>query len=254
MSVFTRIGLALLFVLCVAAVGWAIVSVLPPDGPATIDLNDDMVGIRAGWSYAYLIRTHDHKALLIDAGSEPDGKEIKEQLTRWNLSSADVKAVLLTHGHWDHWAAAPLFNQAVVYVEAGDQKLVRGDKLPKAMLPRLTTRLRPRAAGGMHLHTVLPGALLRFGDISVEVISTPGHTPGSLMYLVGDVLFSGDSLQQHGDGVAPAPRLTSDNPRNNVRSLWRLKPLQFTILADGHTGVARDGRQRYQRWLAAQSH
>ena len=118
------------------------------------------------------------EALLVDAAARPD--RLREA-----LSDVTPIAVVQTHGHWDHvraWEALSEDPGLAVWGHPGDQ-----DLFPSPVDREL--------AGGDRL---------AIGDVTVEVLHTPGHTPGSLQYLVrGEQrphLFSGDSLFPGGPG------------------------------------------------------
>ena len=91
---------------------------------------------------------------------------------------------------------------------------------------------------------------LEFDGASFKVIATPGHSPGSVMYLYKDVLFTGDSLMRKNDGVAIVPALFSEDAGRNRDSLRALEPLTFDKIADGHAGVAFGAKQKLARLLA----
>lgn len=122
--------------------------------------------------------THTGEALLVDAAARP---------ARLREAVADVSpvAVVQTHGHWDHvraWEALREDPGLPVWGHPGDAEL-----FPTAVDRELAD-----------------GEVLEVGDLRVEVIHTPGHTDGSLHYLVqGDErphLFTGDSLFPGGAG------------------------------------------------------
>lgn len=218
-------------------------------GPDRLKLPHGVLGVWTGQAYAYIV--HDKEGVvLIDAGGDPGGSALLTEMRQLGFEASDVKAILLTHGHNDHWAAAALFRRAVVYVSPEDHYLVRGDKLPKGPLVRLVTRLREQPPLPPRIRTPLAGAVLRFDSLRFEVIATPGHTAGSRMYLYQDILFSGDSLLLCDEGTQLAPWLFSDSQRDNQQALFRLRGVQFQGLADGHGGFAPDGQQRYRAWLA----
>lgn len=154
-----------------------------PDGPA-IERRDGPVMIRK-FSVAsmdnnvYLVVcAATRQALVVDAAARPD--RIREE-----LGDVDPVAVVQTHGHWDHvraWDALTADPGLEVWGHHGDLDLY----------PASPDRL---LEGGEHL-TV--------GNLDVEVLHTPGHTPGSLMFLVrGEArahLVTGDSLFPGGLG------------------------------------------------------
>ena len=99
---------------------------------------------------------------------------------------------------------------------------------------------------------IVPGTRLSFGDLHFDSVLTPGHTAGSCVYLLGDLLFTGDALLLSGSEAGPAPAIFSDSSEQSRRALMRLESIPFVAVADGHGGYAADGRARYERWLAAQ--
>jgi glyoxylase-like metal-dependent hydrolase (beta-lactamase superfamily II) len=109
--------------------------------------------------------------------------------------------------------------------------------MPLPVAPLAVTELR----GNEHLE---------FDGATFQVIATPGHSPGSVMFLHKDVLFTGDSLMRKKDGVAIAPSLFSDDAEGNLASLRKLEPLAFEKIADGHVGVTSDARRKLTRLLA----
>lgn len=127
----------------------------------------------------YVVRcTATGRALVVDAAARPG--RIRE-----SIGDADVVAVVQTHGHWDH-------------VRAWDA--LRDDPGVGIWGSPADTDLFPRPVD-RELHD---GDVLAVGDVEVEVIHLPGHTPGSLLYVVHgaqrDHLFSGDTLFPGGPG------------------------------------------------------
>lgn len=122
--------------------------------------------------------TRTGEALLVDAAARPD--RLREA-----IADVDPLAVVQTHGHWDHvraWEALREDPGLPVWGHPGDQDL----------FPQPLDR------------TLEHDEVLAVGDLEVRVLHTPGHTPGSLQYLViGEErphLVSGDSLFPGGPG------------------------------------------------------
>lgn len=136
---------------------------------------------------AYLLRcTQTGEAMLIDAANEAD--QLRELVS---FEGPPVSAILTTHRHADHWQAlAETVEAAGAAVYAGDED---ADELPVAVDERLTH-----------------GSELTLGDLSLEIISLRGHTPGSVAVLYRDPegtahLFTGDSLFPGGVGKTRSP-------------------------------------------------
>ena len=134
---------------------------------------------------------------------------------------AEVGHILLTHGHPDHTAAIDVFPDAVVYAHANDTNLVGADRLDEP---------------------VADGDALTIGTRDVRVFHLPGHTAGSVAYLVDSTLFMGDAasatrtggmqntpwvLQRgHGPGGSVARRAVGAPDRGGLRrDRDRLRPL-----------------------------
>ena len=94
---------------------------------------------------------------------------------------------------------------------------------------------------------------LEFDGAHFKVIATPGHSPGSVMYLHKDVLFTGDSLMRKKDGLDIVPSLFSEDSERNSTSLRALEPLAFEKIADGHAGVTSGAKGKLARFLVAVS-
>jgi glyoxylase-like metal-dependent hydrolase (beta-lactamase superfamily II) len=179
--------------------------------------------VKDGFVSAFLLDAGPGKVALVDAGKDAGAVSILSALSRRGLSKSAVAAIFLTHGHGDHTAGCRVFPDAQVYALEAELPTV-GDA----------------AKIGHPLHD---GEAVDVGDLHVEAFATPGHTPGSAVYLARGVLFFGDSAGASKDGaVMRAVRLFSKDPAQNVASLkaleLRLRPRAQEIqeLAFAHTG------------------
>jgi glyoxylase-like metal-dependent hydrolase (beta-lactamase superfamily II) len=156
------------------------------------------------------------KACVIDA---PQGclKHIEKVLEKHNLS---LSKILFTHSHWDHTAEAFLLKEhfkVPLLIHALDAKnLIEpgSDELPlffpiQGVKPDLLFE---------------EGDVILVGELELEVIATPGHTPGGVCFYLAKegVLFSGDTLFKNSMGRVDFPQ---SNPNNMLKSLKRLAAL-----------------------------
>ena len=237
------IAIAVLLLVPLAGIAALFAMREPPDGPR-VEVQAGIVGVEAGGSYAW--RT-PHGAVLVDAGLDASGMAILAELGREEVKPDQVLAVLITHGHPDHYAAAPLFPRADVYAGAGDVAMIHGDGRHYSTFGKVMSKVMPMPKGPAMVKALHGGEQLDIDGARFAVVATPGHSPGSVMYLYERVLFTGDSLMRKGDGLAVAPSLFSEYAAENLRSLKRLDPTQFDIVADGHAGVTRDAGKKLTR-------
>lgn len=161
------------------------------------------------------------EAILVDPGAEPDAI-----LRTVRGRSADVKLVVLTHGHGDHIAAVrevagalacPL---AIHELDVG--MLLEPELNLSAYMPDF-----PRVAGLSADAVLRDGDMLRFGDVALKVVHTPGHTPGSICLVGHGIAFTGDTLFA-GGGVG-----RTDLPGGSDVALWdSIEDRLFTLPKD----------------------
>jgi glyoxylase-like metal-dependent hydrolase (beta-lactamase superfamily II) len=190
-------------------------------------------------------------AVLVDAGLDAEGTAIVAELKAQNIDPNQVHAVLITHGHPDHYAAARRFPKAAIVAGSADLAMIRGDRTHYSTFGKIMGAVMPLPPPPTVISAVRGGEQLAFDTAQFTVVATPGHSPGSVMYLYRNVLFSGDSLMRKGDGLTVAPSMFSENAAQNRASLTALQPLPFDIVADGHAGVARDAKGKLARLLSA---
>ena len=182
---------------------------------------------------AWLVRAENAPAcVLIDPG---DGLNALEAALA--DMAAPLGAILLTHGHFDHTlAAGPLAKKhgVPVYVDAADLDMVE-DPRRNAYDEMAASLPCPRDVGAVP-YPVGDGELLSVCGLSLRLLRTPGHTPGSVcLYDEGHgVLFSGDTLFARGYGRTDLP---GGSDRQMAASLMRLFGLPGTVrVCPGHGG------------------
>jgi hydroxyacylglutathione hydrolase len=188
---------------------------------------------------SFLLDAGGGEVALVDAGDDFDGRALLAALTRRGLTAAAVSAVFLTHGHPDHVAGCHLFPRARIYVGEGDAAIAEGRATSRGVLARL---YGAKALGVRTTDVLHDGDEVRVGALSVRVYALPGHTPGSVAYLVRGVLFLGDSADaSRGGRLLPAKWGLSDDLELNRHSLkalaLRLPPGSVRALAFGHSGA-----------------
>lgn len=148
-------------------------------------------------------------AILIDPGSE--GDRIKEE-----LGSRKVAAILLTHGHWDHTGALKDFAGAPLYMHEKDAPLLKQSRFVFAGIDQ---QLEPRPEP---TDFVSDGQVLKIAGISLQVMHTPGHTPGGVCYISGTDVFTGDTIFDGDYGRTDLPGGSMQQMRQSLRKILSL--------------------------------
>jgi glyoxylase-like metal-dependent hydrolase (beta-lactamase superfamily II) len=125
-------------------------------------------------------------AVVIDPGG--DFEDIRREI---EASELKVKYIILTHGHFDHTGALAQLKEstgAEVLIHAEDAPTLAPTGQAQPFL--MDSGSDPCAAD----RTLKEGDRIQFGDIALEVLHTPGHTPGGISLVTDKVIFTGDTL------------------------------------------------------------
>jgi glyoxylase-like metal-dependent hydrolase (beta-lactamase superfamily II) len=174
----------------------------------------------------YLVRRKDTtETLLIDPGLQY--RQVLEHVEREGLT---VKQILITHAHVDHIAGVPAIataSSAPISMHADDEALLDWENFGR--YPFLPPDFAPFVIG----NRLEDGQVLKFNDLEVRVLHTPGHTEGSVCFVFGLDCFSGDTLFQRGIGRTDLPGGNTQKIVFSIRNvLYALPPK--TLVYPGH--------------------
>ena len=139
-----------------------------------------------------------------------------------------VVMILLTHGHFDHITGVKKLaveTGAKIYMDAADSDFPMKPELNLSSAMGLDA-IEPFVPD-VQLHD---GSTIELGSLQIKVMHTPGHTRGGCCYLVGDTLFSGDTLMCGTVGRTDLPTGSYEEIRKSVQRLrdlpgeWRVRP------------------------------
>ena len=187
---------------------------------------------------AYFVRRDGaDRALLIDPGDEAD-----RLLAAIDGLGVTVEAILLTHTHFDHIGA-------VAPVARATGAPVYCPKLEVPVLADIMAYVPWPGFGPFESYaadeTVEGGERLDLAGFDVDVIFTPGHSPGHVTYAIEDeqTLLSGDVLFQGSIGRTDLPGGDHRTLLRSIAGLLERYPDETTVLP-GHMGVTTLGRER----------
>lgn len=163
-------------------------------------------------SNMYLLVEGDF-SFIIDPSVDPSRIE--------DLPGADsIKAVFITHGHFDHIYAASAYEGIPLYMPAKDRELLKDPVANGSFLINSRDEYTFDSIDSSDFDKEA------FGPVKVTTIKTPGHTAGSVCYLFetddDKVLFSGDTLFNYGIGRTDLPTGSEEEMAGSLKILKEL--------------------------------
>lgn len=155
-----------------------------------------------------------------------------------------VLAILLTHGHFDHIDCTDQLVRIYgckVYLGKDDVELVLNSQLngsKKYLRKDITIKKES-------LNVFDKEIILKLDNFMIDVMFTPGHSKGSCCYLIGDQLFSGDTLFRNGIGRVDLPGGDPISMDSSLRYLFTLKNETMVFPGHGDETTILKERNRY---------
>ncbi len=162
------------------------------------------------------------KKILIDPGHDHLLNQVEKNLSHIRLSLNDIDFVLVTHGHPDHIGGVPSFPEKTKFaISEKEYQFINS-------VSRYSIQAEP--------DFFLNQGQITIGDLSFEVIETPGHSPGSvcLYWPERKTLFTGDLVFNQGLGRTD---LAGGSTKELKDSVQRVQSLDVEVLLCGHGDI-----------------
>lgn len=190
----------------------------------TQEVVDNVFVLQDSFVNMYLIKDGEDY-LAIDAGNNLH--VIKTEIEKLNIDPKRVKTVFLTHSDSDHTAALSLFKNAKVYLSTQEEALLNGETARFLFIGNSIE---------VENYTLLNDQTeLSLGNTKIKCFLVPGHTPGSMCYLINKkYLFVGDCMGIENNAIIPFNSLfnmDTEQATNSMEIIQNIKNMEVIFTA-----------------------
>ncbi len=205
----------------------------------TCKLADGLFALRIGIVNMF-VYTDGNNTIAIDASYKTPG--LIDEFKKINIDPLSITHLFLTHSDIDHAGSYGIFKNAQVYLSKEEEQMING----------LTARVPGIYSNPKILNTynlLSDSDEIDAGNIKVRAISTPGHTPGSMCYLInGSMLFTGDTLILRKEKIFPFYSCFNMNTEQQKLSIRKLAALEnVSAIYTAHTGYSQDFKSAFEQ-------
>lgn len=176
----------------------------------------------------YILSSSSEVVVIDPSSYYPDEKEM---LYKEILKLGDLKYILNTHGHFDHISGNSYlkskFKDSLIGIERNDSKSLTDPVL------NYSSMLQEKVISEPEDFSLEDNSTVSFGESSLKVIHTPGHTKGSVSLLGEGFIFTGDTLFAGSVGIAKEYNGAFEELINSIKSKLLVLPFN-TIIFPGH--------------------
>jgi len=197
----------------------------------TMEIVSNLFSVKDSFVNLFLIKDSS-QYIAIDAGNNLEA--ISGELKKLNIDPEKIIAVLLTHTDGDHVAAIKLFRNAKVYLSRPEEQLLNGKKSRFFIFGnKIDTKT----------YTLIDDQqVINIGNTKIKGILTPGHTAGSMCYLVNDkYLFTGDALSLKNGKINRFNEFFNVDTKSAIASMANLAAIpEAEYIFTAHHGFSHD--------------
>ena len=201
---------------------------------------ENLYAVKTGTVNFFLFTENGH-LICIDSGF---GKSVvTREIKSLGINPNSVTHLFLTHSDVDHADGLPIFGKAEVYLSVDEEQLIT----------RQTARMmgliyNPKINRSYHL--LKDNDIVLAGSTKIQAIATPGHTSGSMSYLINEtILFVGDTFKLIDNKVYPKRpyiNMNTEQQKESIRKLARLENISSAFTA--HNGYTREFDNAISNW------
>jgi len=170
---------------------------------------DNIFVVGDGYANMFIIQD-SAQYIVIDCAGYPE--IVEEQMKKLGICPNEVVAVFLTHTDADHAGALGLFDKSKLYMSKEEEQMINGKKSRSFWFNNSLSRTD---------YTLLEDRqTVQIGNLKIEGILVPGHTSGTMAYLINEkYLFTGDILSLKDGKIVPIPAFFNTDHTQAVESM-----------------------------------
>jgi glyoxylase-like metal-dependent hydrolase (beta-lactamase superfamily II) len=194
----------------------------------TAAINDSVWSIKDRFVNAFIFKG-EKSYLMIDAGLSR--KKFRQELDKLQIKPDEITTILLTHTDGDHTGSVGLYKNAAVYMHRDEEQMINGTT-GKSKYFKTKWKYGP-------YKLLDDNDTITIDGLKIKIIHTPGHTPGSACYTIGnDYLVTGDNLILESGKYGHFIEQFNMNTTQQIESLKILPPPgDFKYILTAHNGV-----------------
>lgn len=205
----------------------------------TGQLTDSIFTIKDSFVNLYFIKI-DENYIAIDAGNSIDG--VRAGLYKLQICPENVIGIFLTHTDGDHIKGLSLFSKAKIYISKQEEQMING-KTSRFLIFK-------NSLGGRPYNVLEDNQIFTLFNFKIQGILVPGHTPGSMCYIVNNkYLFTGDALSLKNGKIDRFNKffnMDSEQAAKSIDRLINLPNVQYIFTA--HYGFTNDYKNAVSNW------
>ena len=198
-------------------------------------ITDGVYSINDGFVNMYLIGKKG-KYIAVDAGNNI--QNIERGIKKLNIDIKNVEAVFLTHADSDHVASLKIFKKAKVYISKEEEQMMKG------IIYRKYSRNIE-----CNYEVLNDGEAINIEDFKINCILTPGHTPGTMCYLIDDIyLFTGDTISLkngRAETFIKIYNMDTEMQKDSIKKLIKFPLAKYVITA--HHGFSDNYKKCFEK-------
>jgi hydroxyacylglutathione hydrolase len=205
----------------------------------TKEIVENIFSINDSFVNMFLIKDND-QYVAIDAGN--NSKAVLKELKKLNINPDKIMAVMLTHTDGDHVAALKLLKNAKIYFSRPEEQMINGKKSRFLFIGNKISSKN---------YSLLDDQQIVFiGKTKIVGILTPGHTAGSMCYLINDrYLFTGDALSLKDGKIDNFNNFFNVDSKEATQSMSKITTLPGAeYILTAHYGYTSDYKNAVKDW------